>query len=856
MQLKLSPFSLTDLAAALLGGRPSELLDELFVTWPEYVWEWLELSGDKTLIKFSRKFDKEELAARAARIQGGNLLCCDRCPAAYHMRCIGETTRSVPEGEWRCPECAVGGRGMRPLVEDGALVGLGVALGRQAEQAVRELAGAKAKAGSGSGSGPGSSKAILVAVAAAADPDAYVNKYRSAWTAFVAAMKATHDLEYKKSKRAGATPASLLAVPLPLPNFNWPLVQASGAVMELVAEGRMGIMQHFLLVMEKELWGLLGGGWALGGGRGADFRRAWVRAVREAEGPAQLAPRLLEIEAALPMSLPVLPVSWDPYRRDPAELALLERVAAERRREADSYRRRRITSLMPTSKKGRAKKAMPAHLQAWNNLRASQAAAAKATKTPKEAQEGGDSEAAGVSRWVPAEAVPLWLVKAFEERARTEAAERGAGASGAAGGSCAITFATCPGLAAAGWVSCASASASCLAGCHAACLGLTPREAEGPAASRAKWLCDLMLEPCSRDFMTPVDVSQVVPRPMDLGSVLAGLRRGAYARPADVAGDVGLVAANCAAYNEPGSGIVAQAEHLGLEAMRVTMAEPRAAPFLRPVKIPGYEEIIEMPMDLGTILRRLTSGYYSTTTGPLHMLDDVRLVWSNCRRFNEPGSPIIGDCEHVRSVFNRAWQKAPGYLDVITRPMDLGTVLDNLRRGAYPSGAICSRAAPDSFPFTGIVSELDYDQRAGIRELGVLGKRCLARPGLIAGKYDYLGDGNHATLGKLDFAALQADVEQIWANCRTYNNKSSRVFKLGEQPGALQCDDVGGGSCRAAAREGCTIVRLRNLADAICHNTARPPNDVLSCQWTHALSQPTTAYSHTWGNITPHLSRS
>ena len=59
----------------------------------------------------------------------------------------------------------------------------------------------------------------------------------------------------------------------------------------------------------------------------------------------------------------MLPVSWDPYRRDPAELALLERVAAERRREADSYRRRRITSLMPTSKKGRAKKAMPAHLQ-------------------------------------------------------------------------------------------------------------------------------------------------------------------------------------------------------------------------------------------------------------------------------------------------------------------------------------------------------------------------------------------------------------------------------------------------------------------------------------------------------------
>ncbi len=43
--------------------------------------------------------------------QGGSLLCCDRCPASYHMRCIGEQAKSLPEGEWACPECAVGGRG-------------------------------------------------------------------------------------------------------------------------------------------------------------------------------------------------------------------------------------------------------------------------------------------------------------------------------------------------------------------------------------------------------------------------------------------------------------------------------------------------------------------------------------------------------------------------------------------------------------------------------------------------------------------------------------------------------------------------------------------------------------------------
>eukprot|EP00198_Chlamydomonas_reinhardtii_P008313 XP_001697650.1 predicted protein [Chlamydomonas reinhardtii] len=63
---------------------------------------------------------------------------------------------------------------------------------------------------------------------------------------------------------------------------------------------------------------------------------------------------------------------------------------------------------------------------------------------------------------------------------------------------------------------------------------------------------------------------------------------------------------------------------------------------------------------------------------------------------------------------------------------------------AVPLGAPngCGANGPDA-------GELDYDQRAGIRELGVLGKRCLARPGLIAGKYDYLGHDSHATLGKM-----------------------------------------------------------------------------------------------------------
>ncbi|KAJ8751271.1 hypothetical protein K2173_016452 [Erythroxylum novogranatense] len=37
----------------------------------------------------------------------GNLICCDGCPAAYHSKCVGVVSDSLPEGDWYCPECAV-----------------------------------------------------------------------------------------------------------------------------------------------------------------------------------------------------------------------------------------------------------------------------------------------------------------------------------------------------------------------------------------------------------------------------------------------------------------------------------------------------------------------------------------------------------------------------------------------------------------------------------------------------------------------------------------------------------------------------------------------------------------------------
>ncbi|RWS16916.1 chromodomain-helicase-DNA-binding protein Mi-2-like protein [Dinothrombium tinctorium] len=37
---------------------------------------------------------------------GGELLCCDLCPSAYHTYCLNPPLKVVPDGEWVCPRCS------------------------------------------------------------------------------------------------------------------------------------------------------------------------------------------------------------------------------------------------------------------------------------------------------------------------------------------------------------------------------------------------------------------------------------------------------------------------------------------------------------------------------------------------------------------------------------------------------------------------------------------------------------------------------------------------------------------------------------------------------------------------------
>ena len=70
---------------------------------------------------------------------------------------------------------------------------------------------------------------------------------------------------------------------------------------------------------------------------------------------------------------------------------------------------------------------------------------------------------------------------------------------------------------------------------------------------------------------------------------------------------------------------------------------PEAAKFLEPVawrklKLPLYPNIVKSPMDLGTISTKLDKHVYSDI---FEFNKDMRLIWANAKKFNQPGSNIF-----------------------------------------------------------------------------------------------------------------------------------------------------------------------------------------------------------------------
>ena len=71
--------------------------------------------------------------------------------------------------------------------------------------------------------------------------------------------------------------------------------------------------------------------------------------------------------------------------------------------------------------------------------------------------------------------------------------------------------------------------------------------------------------------------------------------------------------------------------------------------------IPEYNDVVTNPMELSTVKAKLARGEYES---PHDVVKDVSLVWSNCHLFNTPGSDVSIACHAVESTFTTLWSGA------------------------------------------------------------------------------------------------------------------------------------------------------------------------------------------------------
>ncbi|GIY18654.1 bromodomain-containing protein 2, partial [Caerostris darwini] len=96
-----------------------------------------------------------------------------------------------------------------------------------------------------------------------------------------------------------------------------------------------------------------------------------------------------------------------------------------------------------------------------------------------------------------------------------------------------------------------------------------------------------------------------------------------------------------------------------------------AWPFYKPVdvkrlQLPDYHDIIKTPMDLGTVKANLENGVYKT---PAEFAADVRLIFTNCYKYNPPGHEVVGMARQLQDVFEMAYAKMPDEpMEVVPAP--------------------------------------------------------------------------------------------------------------------------------------------------------------------------------------------
>uniref|UniRef100_A0A1A8P2Q4 Bromodomain containing 3a n=1 Tax=Nothobranchius rachovii TaxID=451742 RepID=A0A1A8P2Q4_9TELE len=220
---------------------------------------------------------------------------------------------------------------------------------------------------------------------------------------------------------------------------------------------------------------------------------------------------------------------------------------------------------------------------------------------------------------------------------------------------------------------------------------------------------------------------------------LASSRREAAARPAKtrretveelVVGDVGGGVA-AAGGRKPGK-VGEQMKHCDaiLKEMLSKKHAAYAWPFYKPVdaealELHDYHDIIKHPMDLSTVRKKMDKGEYSD---PQSFATDVRLMFSNCYKYNPPDHEVVAMARKLQDVFEMRFAKIPDEGLEVSDPSTTPLVSKSTASSDSSNNSSSDESSDSEEERATRLAELQEQLKAVHEQLAVLSQAPVSKP--------------------------------------------------------------------------------------------------------------------------------
>ncbi|XP_013778221.1 bromodomain-containing protein 3-like isoform X4 [Limulus polyphemus] len=134
--------------------------------------------------------------------------------------------------------------------------------------------------------------------------------------------------------------------------------------------------------------------------------------------------------------------------------------------------------------------------------------------------------------------------------------------------------------------------------------------------------------------------------------------------------------------------------HNVLKDLFVKKHEEYAWPFYKPVSsvFPGlkdYHDVIKHPMDLETVKQKFESREYKS---PEEFASDVRLIFTNCYKYNPPDHDVVAMARKLQDVFEMSYAKMPDE-STVTEPVVATQIAKNEESSSSSSSSLSSSSS-------------------------------------------------------------------------------------------------------------------------------------------------------------------